>query len=64
MPKGSEEVYTKPEFKYLGRFRNKKFIGQGHNNTEDKCMACLDKCKSMPIIRKQTCEKNCLISKC
>lgn len=51
-------------FKYLGRFKNRKILEQGHNQTPkgEGLEKCLEKCAKMSIIRKRTCETNCVIN--
>ena len=49
-------------FKYLGRFKNRKILEQGHNTSHDAMSKCLAKCAKMSIIRKRTCETNCAIN--
>ena len=61
MPKGSEEVYTDPSYKYLGHFNQKKVLMAGHNETDKpkpspaECAECLNTCQILPPMQRKKC---------
>ena len=74
----ADEVIKGDNFGYLGRFKDRKILEQGHNtvhtvndNTghatdpepgQSALEKCLKGCETKGIVRRRTCEANCLIN--
>lgn len=54
----ADAVLKGQNFGYLDRFKNRKFLEQGHNTLED----CFKKCEKLASpIRRRACENKCAI---
>jgi len=70
MPKhvtSADQVLKGENFKYLGRFKNRKILEEGHNQAPalSECQKCLNKCEEITSqLRRRKCETNCAIEVC